>query len=129
MSMYADLGDTHHRVDSDSLPIGSGVAGDLVGVVCRDSSAAIAVSHRKGCGKLRYIRIGQLWIQERINTKDLSLRKVLGEENPADLRTKHLMEQKKERHCEKLAKSYQEGRSSIGLRMQQGRAGNGAKVV
>ena len=59
MSLYADLGDTHHRVDSDPLPAGRGVTGDLVGVVCGDSSAAIASSQREGCGKLRHIGIGQ----------------------------------------------------------------------
>ena len=66
-----------------------------MGVVCGDSSAAIAVAQRKGCGKLRHIRIGQLWIQERVNEKDLDLRKVLGEQNPADLMTKHVNEKKK----------------------------------
>ena len=31
-----------------------------------DSSAAIGVAHRRGHGKLRHVRVGLLWIQERV---------------------------------------------------------------
>ena len=34
------------------------------GEVYVDSSAALAVVARKGCGKLRHVRVGQLWVQE-----------------------------------------------------------------
>ena len=33
-------------------------------VVHIDSSAALAVVNRKGCGKVRHARVGQLWVQE-----------------------------------------------------------------
>ena len=72
LSMYADYGATGHRVDSGTSPSGSGLAEHLVGVVCGDSSAALAASLPKGCGKNRHIRIGQLWTQERINAKELN---------------------------------------------------------
>ena len=49
---------------------------ELVGVVCGDSSAAIAISQRRGCGKLRHIRVGELWIQEKILEKELEVKKV-----------------------------------------------------
>ena len=55
-----------------------------------DSSAALAVVHRKGCGKLRHIRVGQLWVQETAENEELKYKKVHGEVNPADLNTKHL---------------------------------------
>ena len=32
----------------------------------RDSSAALAISNRRGSGKLRHIAIGLLWIQEKV---------------------------------------------------------------
>ena len=38
---------------------------ELAGHVFVDSSAAIGVARRKGCGKMRHVRVGQLWIQEK----------------------------------------------------------------
>ena len=53
-----------------------------------DSSAALAISQRVGLGKVRHIDVQYLGLQERHAAKELVLRKVLGEENPADLLTK-----------------------------------------
>ena len=64
-----------------------------IGVVYADSSAALAITKRKGAGKLRHININCLWIQERVEEKQLELRKVLGADNPADMMTKHLARQ------------------------------------
>lgn len=58
--------------------------------VCVDSSAALAVVSRKGNGKLRHVRVGHLWIQEKASSGEVSYRKVRGETNPADLLTKSL---------------------------------------
>ena len=55
-----------------------------------DSSAALAVARRKGCGKLRHIRVGQLWVQEVAEDEELKYQKVKGEQNPADINTNHL---------------------------------------
>ena len=55
-----------------------------------DSSAALAVVHRRGCGKLRHVRIGHLWVQELASEELVSFMKVRGTANPADLMTKHL---------------------------------------
>ena len=52
-------------------------------VVYADSSAALAIAKRKGAGKIRHINISCLWIQERADSKELELRKVLGTENLA----------------------------------------------
>ena len=49
-----------------------------------DSSAAIGVAKRQGNGKLRHVRVGLIWIQERIEDGDLAIEKVLGTNNPAD---------------------------------------------
>ena len=53
-----------------------------------DSSAAIGIARRRGLGKVRHIAVGDLWIQERLRSKDFSLHKVAGAENPADICTK-----------------------------------------
>ena len=61
---------------------------DLQAEIYADSSAALAICKRQGCGRLRHVRIGHLWIQERVRAQELTLRKILGEVNPADLLTK-----------------------------------------
>ena len=64
LSMFADLGEHVSRGRGNEHPATHVVAGSvepMTGVVCGDSSAAIAISQRKGCGKLRRVRGGQLW--------------------------------------------------------------------
>ena len=77
-----------------------------------DSSAALSVTQRKGTGKMRHVRIGQLWVQETAERGELSFRKVKGTHNPADLGTKHL-----------AAKKIEELTSNISLHEVCGRAG------
>ena len=50
----------------------------LEGEIFVDSSAALAVVARKGCGKLRHVRVGQLWIQEIAEAEELKFRKYWG---------------------------------------------------
>ena len=62
-------------------------------VPCRvwtDSSAAMGIVGRQGLGKLRHIDTHSLWVQQAARSGRISVRKVRGEENPADLFTKHL---------------------------------------
>jgi hypothetical protein len=63
---------------------------EATGEVYVDSSAALAVVARKGNGKLRHVRVGCLWIQEKSNSGELHFKKVQGELNPSDAMTKHL---------------------------------------
>ena len=57
--------------------------------VWTDSSAAMGICARQGLGKLRHLDTQTLWIQQAVRTGKVELRKVAGEENPADLLTKH----------------------------------------
>ncbi len=57
--------------------------------VWTDSSAAIGICSRQGLGKLRHLDTHTLWIQQAVRSKRVDLRKVPGEQNPADLLTKH----------------------------------------
>ena len=57
--------------------------------VWTDSSAAIGICSRQGLGKLRHLDTHTLWVQQAVRTGRVDLRKVPGEENPADLFTKH----------------------------------------
>ena len=59
-----------------------------------DSSAAIGVISRRGSGKLRHIRVGQLWIQDMAEEGEVIVKKVGGDDNVADLMTKNLSDRK-----------------------------------
>ena len=63
---------------------------DLPLRVWTDSSAAMGTSARQGLGQLRHRECQRLWLQQRLRRKEFVIRRVLGEENPADLFTKHL---------------------------------------
>ena len=50
----------------------------LTGEVFGDSSAALAIVKRRGCGKLRHVRVGHLWVQEAAASGTLRYSKVQG---------------------------------------------------
>jgi hypothetical protein len=60
-----------------------------------DSSAALGIASRSGLGKLRHLETHTLWLQEKVRTKAITVKKVWGEVNPADLFTKHLPSREK----------------------------------
>jgi hypothetical protein len=99
---------------SEALGIQS-VARDL-GVELRpevhaDSSAAIGICRRSGIGKVRHLAVAQLWVQDLVRSKECSLHKVLGTENPADLMTKPLPRAEIDGHLGRLGLSRAEGRA------------------
>ena len=55
-----------------------------------DSTASIGICSRSGLGKLRHLDTQCLWLQHKVRSGAVELRKVKGTENPADLFTKHL---------------------------------------
>ena len=63
--------------------------------VWTDSSAAMGICARQGLGKLRHIATHTLWVQDKIRTGAMELRKVRGEVNPADIFYKILVEPRK----------------------------------
>ena len=93
--MISDLGENGRppRTSDNSHPCGVDWR-RVHGVLCGDSSAAIAISNRRVCGKLRHIHVGELWIQECLQSKEFKLEKVDGVANPADFFTKHLSSDK-----------------------------------
>ena len=85
------------------------------GQVYVDSSAALGVVGRKGNGKLRHVRVGMLWVQQKEETGELQYKKVLGTDNPADLLTKYLTQSVTKRHTEKVQQRPREGRAAEAL--------------
>ena len=55
-----------------------------------DSSAAKAIALRQGTGKVKHLEIRALHLQDMVKQKYVELAKIQGEENPADLGTRHL---------------------------------------
>ena len=83
--------------------------------ICVDSSAALAVVSRKGNGRLRHVRVGHLWLQEKANSGELVYRKVRGELNPADLMTKSLPAHRVVSLSEELAQFSVSGHARVRL--------------
>ena len=60
-----------------------------------DSTAAKGIANSTGLGRVRHVEVNQLWVQEKVRTGAISVKKVWGEVNPADLFTKHLPSREK----------------------------------
>ena len=56
--------------------------------VYTDSTAAKGMGSRTGLGKMRHLEVKMLWIQEAVGRGVITLRKVDGKLNPADILTK-----------------------------------------
>ena len=55
-----------------------------------DSSAAKGVASRRGVGKIRHLHTPLLWLQGRVQRKELKVWKIGGKTNEADIGTKAL---------------------------------------
>ena len=65
-------------------------------VACKpytDASAALSIATRQGAGKMRYINVSSLWLQEKSLLKVLQYEKIKGEDNPSDGLTKHVRQE------------------------------------
>lgn len=77
-----------------------------------DSSAALGIAKRSGLGRIRHLDTHTLWLQEKVRTGAVEVRKVKGEENPADLFTKHLPSKDKVHQLVRLfGCEYRDGRA------------------
>ena len=66
-----------------------------------------------GLGKLRHLETGYLWLQAAVAKKRLSVRKVNGAENPADLFTKFLSSGDIWKRLEHMQMNAEGGRSDL----------------
>ena len=55
-----------------------------------DATAALGICRRRGLGKIRHLDVTDLWCQEKVRMGAVTLHKVLGSENPADMMTKYV---------------------------------------
>ena len=50
-------------------------------------------------GKVRHIEVGELWIQDAVRNKVLTVNKVKGDDNPADILTQYIYQGQNHQHC------------------------------
>ena len=91
---------------------------EVEGEVFVDSTAALAITGRKGNGKMRHVKVGMLWIQEKAEEGELRYRKVDGTLNTADLLTKgSLTEAIVKRHVVGASGRWEHGRANASLKL------------
>ena len=95
ISLSSGESEFHAGIKAGSVLLGAiSVAADLgwtlSGYLTLDASAAKSMLSRRGHGKARHIHRSYLWLQQRVQSKDIVLKKVGTAVNPADAGTKHL---------------------------------------
>ena len=68
--------------------------------VMTDSSAAKGMASRKGFGKVRHVEVNELWVQQKVGSGEIELKKVEGVSNLADALTKHVDQEGIQKHLE-----------------------------
>ena len=76
-----------------------------------DSTAAIGVCRRRGLGKIRHLAVADLWLQDKVKNGDITVHKVLGSDNPADVLTKWVERATLEKALERVMLHPEEGRA------------------
>ncbi len=85
--------------------------GDIELEVGTDSSSAKAFGERRGLGKNRHVQTKYLWIQERIATKDMKLKKINTKNNLSDIMTKSLGSEDLKRHLSNMSFEFRSSKS------------------
>ncbi len=89
--------------------------------VWTDSTASMGICQRQGPGRVRHLATQALWVQQRVRDGSFALAKVRGEENPADLLTKHLSSKDKVRELLSMfGCEFRDGRPDAAPALRQG---------
>ena len=81
--------------------------------VMTDSSAAKGMASRKGLGKVRHVEVNQLWVQQKVGSGEIELKKVEGTSNLADALTKYVEQVGISKHLEGTHQRLEAGRHQI----------------
>ena len=82
-------------------------------VLKTDATAAIGMTRRLGIGKVRHLDTSLLWVQQKVRNGDLSIEKIPGVDNPADVLTKYVDAATMTRHLESVGLLYESGRAEL----------------
>ena len=80
--------------------------------VLTDATAAIGICRRRGLGKIRNLAVADLWIQDKVRSNEITLTKVYGPDNPADMFTKYIPQADMHNNVQKLGLFYEAGRQT-----------------
>ena len=83
-----------------------------------DATAGRAIAMRRGAGRIRHIATPTLWLQRLVINGDIKMTRVGGNDNCADLGTKHLDYQTMNRHLKFCGMRFAEGRSRIAPQLE-----------
>ena len=87
-----------------------------------DSNAARGAAARHGLGKLKHLELKFLWLQETLRQGRLVLVRQPGEENFADLLTKHLAEERLKAHLRRGGYELRHGKAEGATELAKGAA-------
>ena len=82
-----------------------------------DSAAALGICKRSGIGRVRHLAVGQLWVQGKLRDKEISMHKIAGEWNPADVLTKAMVSDLIGRHLGTMDVHSEDGRAASAPRL------------
>ena len=85
-------------------------------VVHMDASAGIAMASRRGLGRAKHIHVQYLWMQDLITKGEITVKKIAGETNRADLLTKHLARDRMETLINSMQCEFVDGKSTAALK-------------
>lgn len=78
-----------------------------------DANAAKGIASRRGLGKMRHIEVHQLWVQDKVASGKIEIRKVDGKANIADGLTKLDTAEDIRVHMHRTGQKYEVGRHGI----------------
>lgn len=78
--------------------------------VLTDATAAIGICRRHGLGRIRHLAVADLWVQDKLRSKDFALSKTLDRDNPAGALTRHLHHPTLMRPLEAMGFRFESGR-------------------
>ena len=108
----------HYEADQrhGQFIVNAGLA--MKGNIFADSSAALGIAKRRGSGKMRHVKIGTLWIQEKNETGELQYTKVQGDSSPADLMTNNVNHRTLDKMAALLQQHFKGRRAENSLQLQ-----------
>ena len=119
VSKVRDLGVMlqHQGVEVKAKGLGDGVNSPSLEIKL-DATAGRAIAMRRGGGRIRHIATPTLCLQRLLINVDIKMTRVGGNDNCADLRTKHLDYRTMNRHLKFCGMRFAEGRSRIAPQLE-----------
>ena len=108
-------------VKATSMALGAQAMAKDLGLVLQarvryDATAGAGIASRRGVGRVRHLHTPSLWIQRHVQDGRVTLKKVLGDSNVADLGTKHVDGRRLWHLLKAMGVHATAGRSSLALR-------------